>query len=176
MAQEMTTVRPWDRLERETTKAWAAFQTYLLAPSQSLDGKRSQQMVADALGIYRSQVAEWSTKNNWIERTAAYDIYSNTKITLEVREVALKELQEEVISKMSQQLVALNKVIDRELHRMIKAQEEGKELDTGDIKRVAEALLKKDNMARRVAMLPTDFMSDGAKDKTDDDTVYVIGG
>lgn len=58
----------YDRLERETEKAWAAFQYY-----RNLGSTRSHAKVADGLGKSKQMVYRWSRQHNWAQRVSQWD-------------------------------------------------------------------------------------------------------
>lgn len=61
-------LKPWDRQPGETSKAYAAFQTYL---DQGV--KRSYTSVAKELGRSGTWIEQWGKKHRWPERAAAWD-------------------------------------------------------------------------------------------------------
>jgi hypothetical protein len=60
----------FERQPRESSKAFAAFQTYL-----ELGLERSHAAVAEKRGISRRMVHKWSKKFGWTDRIAARDAY-----------------------------------------------------------------------------------------------------
>ena len=105
---------PWDRLETETAKAYSAFCCYLLiGPKRSLleafrryEGKsvaecrkKGAQKVRQTPPFFR----KWSSSNNWVERSTAYDSYKygleiekDVECSLFNREMALREEIEDI--------------------------------------------------------------------------------
>ncbi len=58
----------WDRQRYESSKAFAAFSSYLdLGPS------RSSERVAKEYGKSRALIQRWCTRYHWVERARAYD-------------------------------------------------------------------------------------------------------
>lgn len=176
IGEEIKVSRIWDKLPQETPKAYQAFVMYLqLAPYGEGEQRRSLANVATALGLAGSSGVEaWSAKYNWVERATAYDSMS-AHSTLTVRDTALKDFQQNIVTTMSMQLVAIDRVIDTTLQTMLKLQENGTTVETINIKRLVEAMEKKDTLARRLAGMPTTYTSAVAESEPDEETVYVIG-
>lgn len=61
---------PWDRQEKETTRAYQTFCVY-----RDLGASRSMQAVIDAIGSTISTLHNWSSTHNWNERSNAFDDY-----------------------------------------------------------------------------------------------------
>lgn len=59
---------PWERQQGETPKAYGAFQVY-----RDLGAERSLQKAAAKLGKSRGLLEDWSSKNYWVKRVAAWD-------------------------------------------------------------------------------------------------------
>lgn len=64
----MSKPKPWDRLPDETAPAFEAFRTYL-----ELGPKRSTAKAAQDLGKSKRTLDGWSSKHQWVRRTAEYD-------------------------------------------------------------------------------------------------------
>lgn len=60
--------KPWERQEEETSKAYAAFCVY-----RDLGPERSLAKAGAALGKNPGGLEEWSSKNDWVKRSAAWD-------------------------------------------------------------------------------------------------------
>lgn len=73
MASEDDT-RPWDRQPGETSKAYEAFLTY-----RDQGASRTVRNVAEALGKSETLISGWSSKNNWVSRSAAWDSMPSRK-------------------------------------------------------------------------------------------------
>lgn len=177
MTQNMETRKSWHRLPEETPKAFAAFSMYLQMPPYGEAGdRRSIANVAARLGLSSTSGVElWSAKYNWIERTASYDSY-RTNSAISVRETALAEFQQNVVIVMGNQLAVVNEIMDKALNELRTKQLNGDETNLTELKKLIDALEKKDNMARRMAGMPTQYTTERAQPEDDEDTVYVIGG
>ena len=70
--------KAWDRLENESSVAYEAFKIYLEMPDRSLP------KVSQKLSKSLTQIKKWSSKFNWVERTAAYDssIVEETRLSV----------------------------------------------------------------------------------------------
>jgi hypothetical protein len=75
----------FDRQRRESSKAFAAFQTYV-----ELGLERSHVVVAEKHGISRRMIHKWAKKFGWTERIAARDAYLG-----EVERVAIERVASE---------------------------------------------------------------------------------
>lgn len=179
MSNEMTSTRPWDRQPDETDKSYSAFQMYLTLPQKGGAGtKRSLATVAKMLNQSANGTCEnWSAKYNWISRCAAYDLYMATAM-VSIEETTLKSFQQNTILKMGEQLAVLNEIIDVELNKYRETQRRGEDTSLKELKNIVDTLKTKDDLARRMAAMPTQFMAEKPDDKTqgDEDIVYVIGG
>lgn len=59
---------PWERQEGETSRAYEAFAVYRdMGPDRSIN-KTSQKLSKN-----RTTIAEWSARNDWVKRVAAWD-------------------------------------------------------------------------------------------------------
>lgn len=70
----------WDRLIRESTVAHAAFMAYVAAGEQ-----RSIRKLATELGRGVRQLAEWSSKYDWVRRAADWDADQDRVFVEEMR-------------------------------------------------------------------------------------------
>lgn len=175
--QSMATTRPWDAQPGETPKAFSAFQAYLKMPLVgAASEKRSLANLAAKMGhASTTGVERWSAKYDWVARSLAYDAYVSTSV-LTVREGAIKDFQQAIITRMGAQLAVVDDLIEHELAKLRKAQQAGEEVGATTLKKLVDTLVKKDDLARRMAQLPTQYTSARVDDSDEDDTVYVIGG
>ena len=67
MAKEKQ-AKPWERQENETPKQFEAFVIY-----RDMGEERSLQNVANQLAKSRQLLTRWSSANNWVERSRAWD-------------------------------------------------------------------------------------------------------
>lgn len=84
----MTGKHPWDRLAKETDKAFAAFCVY-----RDMGAGRSHTKTATALGKakgYRGWLETWSSRFDWVARAAKYDAHLDGK----AQEATVEEYQE----------------------------------------------------------------------------------
>lgn len=63
-------MQPWDRVDQESTPAYAAFQAYL-----NLGDKRSLSKTAADVGKNITLMKRWSTRYTWGDRARAYDAW-----------------------------------------------------------------------------------------------------
>lgn len=177
MTQEMTTLRSWDRQPDETPKAFQAFQTYIMMPIYGEGSeKRSLANLAAKLGLASTSGVElWSGKYNWQERALAYDNY-RASAAITISETVLKEFQQNTVTTLGNQLVVMNEVIDRAWASIRERQQSGINVDPAEIKKLTETVKVKDDLARRLAKMPTQFTSEKAEETNDEEIVYTIGG
>lgn len=178
----MTTIqKSWERLPQETSKQYDAFVKYLQMPlAGEAAEKRSLANLSRKLGLAStSGVEKWSAENNWQERTLAYDTYMSAGV-ITVRETALKDFQQAVVTQMGAQLVVLDEILDRALNMLLTSTigtlEEPGSVDVNSLKKLVDAIEKKDTMARRMAGLPTQFTTAPTLEEDPEDKVYIIGG
>ena len=88
-AGQPTTALVFERQRRESSKAFAAFKTYL-----DLGPDRTHALVAEKLGISTRMVHKWSTKYGWVERVAARDAYIAEVERLAIERVAVEHAVE----------------------------------------------------------------------------------
>src|SRR3954451_20303377 len=62
-------MKPYEKLPQESEKSWYAFVCY-----RDLGVERSTAKVGQRLGKSKAPMARWSSRNNWVERVAAYDV------------------------------------------------------------------------------------------------------
>ena len=176
----------WERLPNEGAKAFNAFTHFLGMPivdTEAPENERSLFNVSQFLGYASSghrhpssTIEKWSAKYSWMDRASAYDSYmAATSIT--VKESSLVAYQQQVIERTTTQVIVLNQVIDRVLASL----NDGLTKDIPEvpdaltIQRLAGAIKVKDDLARRVGMMPTTFRTEAVEEEADDDRVYLIG-
>lgn len=175
----------WDRLPGETDKAWEAFRIYrdmpLFGPKTE---KRSLQNLMDIIGHTSMGTTQmWSVKYRWQARCRAYDSYKGIKAD-EFRQVALQEYQENLISRSSQQVAAMDEVIDNTLSKLMEQADalmgkadsvEAVESLTKAIERMVRAMKEKDSLARRNAKMPTTYRDAAAEQLVEEEEqVFIV--
>lgn len=104
MADE-TERKPWERLEGETAKAFAAFTAYLEMPT----GERSYRGVGQKLGKSGALIDRWGTAHSWQSRVAQWDsVQAETK-----REVHLGEIADMSRRHATLAMAFQNKLVER---------------------------------------------------------------
>lgn len=172
----MSDERPaWAMLPQETERQFRAFQKYLHMLDDPDEKRRSLRRIAIEMGYSSEKMLEvWSAKNRWVERARAYDNYMSVAIVeREIRD--LGAFQDHVVESLTSQLNLLDRILNKELLSVVKAQEAGSEVASQDIKRLVDSVKAKDDLARRVARMPTNFTAEPA-DKDDEPHTYIIGG
>ena len=87
--ESTTAALTFERQRRESSKAFAAFKTYL-----DLGPDRTHALVAEKLGVSTRMVNKWSTKYGWLERVAARDAYIAEVERLAIERVAVEKAVE----------------------------------------------------------------------------------
>lgn len=161
--------KPWQRLDGESTKAYKAFMLYLRMP------ERTMIATSNALGHSSpTTVEKWASRFRWRERAASYEEASELT-AIQLIETGKKEIQQQVISSLSIQLVALDDIINKQLADIRERMNAGLDVEPVEIKRMVEAVGTKDTLARRLAGLPTTYNTETVEEQ-DEETVYIVGG
>ena len=84
-----STAPVFDRQPRESSKAFAAFQTYV-----ELGLERSHAAVGEKYGISRRMIHKWAKKFGWTERIAARDAYLAEAERMAIERVAIEKAVE----------------------------------------------------------------------------------
>src|SRR3954471_9546497 len=79
-----TKAKPWEKLEKESSKAFAAFHTYL-----GLGAERSIEAAGEKVGKCSKVLERWSKKFAWGERAQEYDAHL-VRVEEEAKEVELR--------------------------------------------------------------------------------------
>lgn len=90
--EDATDKQPWERIEGETDKAFAAFQVYLcLGPARSIDiAWRSITPTAEPRQRAPRWWLTWSSKYRWVSRTQAYDDHMASLYRAEHEDINLR--------------------------------------------------------------------------------------
>ncbi len=84
--------QPWEWKDKETPKAYAAFEIYRdLGPQQ-----RSLVRVAQTTNKHKANLAKWSTRYEWVERVRAWDEHQ-AQLKIGVHEKAIEDMLEREI-------------------------------------------------------------------------------
>ena len=143
MAKEKTpaALEPWERQPEETAKAFEAFAVY-----RDMGIERSIRKVGQHLGKSATQIAEWSSKNNWVERCAAWDTEQD-RIARREQAKAIKAMRNRHAGIAKALIVkagrALNRIPDDEIKasdisRMVEVASKLERISRGDVGDVIE--------------------------------------
>jgi len=72
-------IKPWDRQDKESVPAFAAFAMYRDWPYLFPGENRSGEKVGERLGKSSTLIDKWRSKNNWVERAREYDVDRDQK-------------------------------------------------------------------------------------------------
>lgn len=174
----MDEIKAWEKMPQETAKAFRAFQVYLgiIDHANPARQTRSVRKVCEIMGVKPTSVSGvelWSQKYNWVARAAAFDAHMAHNIIV-FKETGLAEYQAEVVGSLTQQLVVLDEIINRQLAAMREEIIREKSVDPAHIKRMVEAVRDKDDLARRVGKMPTAFLTEKAAD-VEEEFIYTVG-
>lgn len=164
----------WSRQPNETERQFKVFQQYLHMLDDPEEGRRSLHRLAKRLGYAnRKALEKWSTTNSWVERSAAYDDYMS--IAIVQREVHdLGAYQEHVVESLTEQLAAMNDILNKEIKDVLVRQRTGSGIPPLELKRLMEAVKIKDDLARRTARLPTTYLSEQTDEEIEQRT-FIVG-
>ncbi len=110
--------------------------------------------------------------NDWVERSLAYDAaMSITAIT--IKETHLADYQQSVVDSLSAQLVILNNLIETTAKKMKEKADAG-DIDPTGLKKLVEAVRVKDDLARRVGRMATQFKTEDSEEVEPDEMTYTI--
>jgi hypothetical protein len=180
----------WARLPGETERAFRAFQKYLKMLDNPDERSRSLHRLALDMGYKdKKSLEKWSSPNGWVERAAAYDEYMSLAIVereldniadyqqhvVESLTAQLAAIDDVINASLTAQLAAIDDVINATIAKFYRAQQSGEEVSTTALKRLVDALKVKDDLARRTAKLPTNYMSKPLEEE-EEQKVFIIGG
>lgn len=81
-------MKPWDRQDKETPPAWAAFQAY-----RDLGPGRTIAKAWEACGRHAASLRlgeEWSSKHDWVARAAAWDAHIDQAVQAKLKAQAVE--------------------------------------------------------------------------------------
>lgn len=171
----------WAMQPQETSLAFRAFNKYVHMLDDPAVKRRSLHRLAKEMGYADEKALEnWSASNNWVERARYYDSYHAVAIVQ--REVQdLGAFQAHVVESLTEQLTVLDAIINSMLKAIVDddtytdGEDAKRKYSPSDIKRVVETIKLKDDLMRRVAKLPTTYLSEGAEE-TETQMTYILGG
>lgn len=132
---------PWERQAGESVKAFEAFAIY-----RDMGVERSLRKVAQRLNKSVTQIAEWSSNKNWVERVAAWDAEQD-RIARQEQIKAIKAMRNRHAGMAKAMIVkagrALQKIPDEEIKasdisRMIEVASKLERISRGDVGDVIE--------------------------------------
>ncbi len=168
----MSDVPAWGRQPTDTERSFKVFQKYLHMINDE-KGRSLHRLAIDEGYADKKALEKWSTEKDWVERAAAFDVYMSLAI-VEHEIVGVAKYQLDVVEKLTQQINAMNNVLDATIAEMNRQVMSGMQINTNDLKRLMDSIRLKDDLARRVARLPTNYMSQPVEDDNEQMT-YIIG-
>lgn len=137
----MAEVKPWERQPDETAKQFEAFCTY-----RDLGKTRSQEATAEKLSKSRALVSRWSSKNNWVERVAAWEEEQDRLIRIELTKDigAMRkrhaDIAQAMLVKASRALLKIpdDEIKASDISRMVETASKLERLSKGDVGDVIE--------------------------------------
>lgn len=127
------TIEPWERQEGETSKAWEAFCIY-----RDMGVDRSLRKVAQNLNKSVTQIAEWSSKYDWVKRVTAWDAEQD-RIARQEQIKAIKAMRNRHAGMAKAMIVKAGRALQRIPEEEIKA---------SDISRMIEVASKLERISR----------------------------
>lgn len=129
--------KPWERKEKETVRAYEAFCVY-----RDMGPERSIAKTGQKLGKNTTTLSEWSSRNDWVKRAAAWDDEQD-KIA---REIAQKEMANEIRRMRKRQAEAGKFMQIKAIKALNRIAEE--DIKPGDISRLVDIGSKLERLAR----------------------------
>lgn len=168
------TLKLWDKQPGETTKAFQAFMVYREMEPYG-ENQRTLAKVSEVIGHKSDRgVRGWSAKYNWVMRAAALDEHRGKKI-MAVKEATTEEFVKALTQRRSLQLLVLDKIVEKKLQKLDERLAQDETVKSIEIANLTTAIEKIDNLARRLAGLPTNFTSTRAKEEPDEEQVFIMG-
>lgn len=166
----------WEQQPGETDTSYAAFKIYRDLPAIG-ENKRSMARVQSIIKHKTIRtVAGWSSKYNWVERCQVYDASRDNAI-MTIREASIEAFQQQVVESLSSQMAVVDQIFNRQLMAVREMSENGEHLKATELNALMNALTKKDDLLRRLANMPTDFISVKVDDQeANEQRTFVIGG
>ena len=126
---------PWERQAGESVKAFEAFAIY-----RDMGVERSLRKVAQRLNKSVTQIAEWSSNKNWVERVAAWDAEQEQTKAIKAMRNRHAGMAKAMIVKAGR---ALQRIPDEEIKasdisRMIEVASKLERISRGDVGEVIE--------------------------------------
>lgn len=128
---------PWERQERETPKAFEAFCVY-----RDMGTDRSASKVANIVGKSFSLMQQWSQKNGWVDRAAAWDDEQD-RIKREAEQKAAVEAIKEMRKRHTKVAVKMINKADAALDEILAG-----EIKPADIPRIVDIATKLERISR----------------------------
>lgn len=165
------TPEPWERREKESTKAYEAFCIY-----RDMGRERSLSKVAEKLQKSETLMGRWSRENKWVYRAAKWD---DEKDRIE-REIAQRE-QSKAIRDMRKRHADLGQaMLIKAARALTKIPDD--EIKPGDISRMVDVASKLERISRgdvgevveerdggKAAPAVTFYMPDNGRDKQEEE-------
>lgn len=124
---------PWERQKGETSRAYEAFTVY-----RDMGPDRSINKTAQKLSKNRTTIAEWSARNDWVKRAAAWDAEQD-RIARQAQTDEIKKMRKRHADLANAMLVKAAKALQRIPEDEIKA---------GDVSRMVETAAKLERISR----------------------------
>ena len=134
-------IKPWERQEGETARAYEAFSEY-----RDMGANRSLAKVGQKLGKSKAQMEKWSKKYSWVTRAESWDIEEDRQIRAALTKDigAMRKRHADIASAMLIKAArALQKIPDDEIKasdisRMIETATKLERISKGDVGDVIE--------------------------------------
>ena len=124
---------PWERQQGETSRAYEAFCAY-----RDMGADRSINKTARKLSKNRTTIAEWSARNDWVKRVAAWDAEQD-RLARQAQFEDIRKMRKRHADLASAMLVKAARALQRIPEDEIKA---------GDVTRMVETAAKLERISR----------------------------
>ena len=165
------TPEPWERREKESTKAYEAFCIY-----RDMGRERSLAKVAEKLQKSETLMGRWSREHKWVERAAKWDDEQDRierEIAQREQAKAIKEMRKRhadlgtaMLIKAAQALksIPIQEIKPGDISRMVDVASKLERISRGDVETVIE-----ERQGEAAASPVTFYIPDNSRDKTDND-------
>lgn len=131
--KEIVAPEPWERQPEETVKAYAAFCVY-----RDLGPERSLAKAGAVLGKNPGGLEEWSSKNDWVKRSAAWDA--------EQDRIARQAQLDEIVKMRKRHAKLASDMLTKAAKALDKIPEE--EIKASDLSRMVDVASKLERLSR----------------------------
>ena len=167
MAVTVSKVKPWERQDSESAKAYEAFSVY-----RDMGADRSLAKVGQEIGKSTKMMEKWSKAHNWVERAEAWD-REQDRILQKQQIEDIKKMRKRhanlAVAMLAKAATALKKIPDDEIKaadvsRMVDVASKLERVSRGDVGEVVE-----ERQAETMADPVQFYMPDNGRDNQEEE-------